>query len=76
MAPDGVSEELPLAVDVGHLELELRGDEPGVRCLRPKLAELHLAQPLLVLLKAGSTQDLWLLLVIFHLVLYKNVHRE
>ena len=41
---------LPFARDVGHLELDLRGGKPGIGSLWPKLAELHLAWSLLLLL--------------------------
>ena len=62
----------PLAGDVSYLKLELRSGEPGVWRLQPKLAQLHLARPWLLLLKSGSI----LLLLNVHTMLTLNVYRE
>ena len=52
---DGVGKALPLTGDVGHLKLQLSWGEPGVRLLRPKLAQLDFVCPLLLLLETSST---------------------
>ena len=46
----GMGEPVPLAGDVGHLELQVGGGEPGVRSLGPKLTQLDSAYPRLVLI--------------------------
>ena len=51
---DGVGELLPLAGDVRDLKLELCGGEPGIESLWPKLAKLHLAWSLLLMLGTGG----------------------
>ena len=53
MAPTAC-EGVPLAGDVGHLELEFRGGKPGIWSLRPEITQLDLALPgLLRLLLRG-----------------------
>ena len=47
---DVMGETVPLAGDVGHLELELGRGKPGVGSLGPEIAELDLALPGLLLL--------------------------
>ena len=47
---DGVGETVPLAGDVGLLELELSRGKPSVESLGPEIAELDLALPGLLLL--------------------------
>ena len=46
----GMGEPVPLAGDVGHLELQVGGGKPGVRSLGPKLTQLDPAYPRLLLL--------------------------
>ena len=48
-----VGEGVPLASDVGHLELEFRGGKPGIWSLRPEITQLDLALPGLLLLLRG-----------------------
>ena len=45
----------PLVVDLGHLELELGGREPGIRSLGPELAQLNFPVSDLLLLLLGTT---------------------
>ena len=45
-----MGEPVPLAGDVGHLELQVDGGELGVRSLGPKLTQLDPAYPRLLLL--------------------------
>ena len=45
-----MGETVPLAGDIGHLELELGRGKPGVGSLGPEIAELDLALPGLLLL--------------------------
>ena len=50
-----VGEAVPIAGDVGHLELEFRGGNPGIGSLRPEITQLDLALPGLLLQGLYST---------------------
>ena len=52
---DVVGKTVPLAGDIGHLELELGRGKPGVGSLGPEIAQLDLALPGLLLLKSTAS---------------------